>query len=202
MFSDGNSDLLALSGTQIFFFAPYSWHVDHIISHFFTELKIYHQSLIFNFQHFLYDGSLVLKMLQNCPKLLEIKMTATCQLKRFVHLFFAVYFFQVLILVNGNLSVILSRSLALGYSYKTLYIFLFWTTETRGDKNGYLVKKILLPEIMIRSRCRNVKMKLQNNKMQGKNCNLIVGNKSVAFWIIANEQPHEARGEAARRQHD
>ena len=38
--------------------------------------------------------------------------------------------------------------------------------------------------------------------MQGKNCNLLVGNKSVAFLIIANEQPHEARREAARRQHD
>ena len=52
MFSDRNSDLLSLSGTQIFFFVPYSWHVDHIISHFFTELKIYHQSLIFNFSIF------------------------------------------------------------------------------------------------------------------------------------------------------
>ena len=93
-------------GSDFFFFVPCSWHVDHIISHFFTELKIY-------------DGSLVLKILQNFPKLLEIKMTATCQLKRFVHVFVAVYFFQVLILVNGNLSVLL----ALGYSYRTLYIF-------------------------------------------------------------------------------
>ena len=97
MFSEGNSDLLFLSRLRFFFFVPCSWHVDHIISHFFTELKIY-------------DGSLVLKILQNFPKLNEIKMTATCQLKRFVQVFVAVYFFQVLILVNGNLSVILSRS--------------------------------------------------------------------------------------------
>ena len=56
--------------------------------------------------------------------------------------------------------------------------FFFWTTETlRNEKNGYLVKKILLPEVMISSRCRNVNMKLQNNKMQGKNWNLLVGNK-------------------------
>ena len=111
MFSEGNSDLLFLSRLRFFFFVPCSWHVDHIISHFFTELKIY-------------DGSLVLKILQHFPKLLEIKMTATCQLKRFVHVFVVVYFFQVLILVNGNLSVILSLSpLALGYSYRTLYIF-------------------------------------------------------------------------------
>ena len=110
-FSEGNSDLLFLSRLGFFFFVPCSWHVDHIISHFFTELKIY-------------DGSLVLKILKHFPKLLEIKMTATCQLKRFVHVFVVVYFFQVLILVNGNLSVILSLSpLALGYSYRTLYIF-------------------------------------------------------------------------------
>ena len=110
-FSEGNSDLFFLSRFRFFFFVPCSWHVDHIISHFFTELKIY-------------DGSLVLKILQHFPKLLEIKMTATCQLKRFVHVFVVVYFFQVLILVNGNLSVILSLSpLALGYSYGTLYIF-------------------------------------------------------------------------------
>ena len=124
MFSDRNSDLLFLSGTQVFFFVPCSWHVDHIISHFFTELKIYHQSLIFKFNIFCTTDFLLLKILQNCPKLLEIKMTATRQLKRFVHVFVAVYFFQVLILVNVNLSVILSRSPCPWlFLQKTVYFF-------------------------------------------------------------------------------
>ena len=30
-------------------FVMYSWHVDHIISHFFTELKIYHHSLFITY---------------------------------------------------------------------------------------------------------------------------------------------------------
>ena len=34
-------------GDSEFFFVQCSWHVDHIISHFFTELKIYHFSFIF-----------------------------------------------------------------------------------------------------------------------------------------------------------
>ena len=63
LFSDRNSDLLSLSGTQVFFSVPCSWHVDHIISHFFTELKIYHQSLIFKFNIFCTTDFLLLKML-------------------------------------------------------------------------------------------------------------------------------------------
>ena len=52
IFSDGNSDLLFPSRLRFFFFVPCSGHVDHIISHFFTELKIYHQSLILKFNNF------------------------------------------------------------------------------------------------------------------------------------------------------
>ena len=37
----GRSKVQFLSGTQIFFSVQCSWHVDHIISYFFTELKIY-----------------------------------------------------------------------------------------------------------------------------------------------------------------
>ena len=109
MFSDGNSDLLSLSGTQIFFFVPYSWHVDHIISHFFTELKIYHQSLIFNFNIFCTTDLWYSKCFKIVPNSSKLKWPQLVSWKS-SYMFFAVYFFQVLILVNGNLSVILSRS--------------------------------------------------------------------------------------------
>ena len=36
-------------GDSDFFFVPRSRHVDHFISHFFTELKIYHFSLFIRF---------------------------------------------------------------------------------------------------------------------------------------------------------
>ena len=40
-------------GDSDFFFVLWPWHVDHIISHFFTELKIYHHYSVISSELFL-----------------------------------------------------------------------------------------------------------------------------------------------------